>query len=124
MKLIIAVFVALLIGGCAAHPQLPLQFATLRLIERGSVEAQDVIDKSQEIHQLILLSESVTLFSLDAKVRELVGYDNLEASSKLIVDVMVSDVTYGIDMDVPITEAHRDLILERVQWIKSAAAMY
>ena len=120
---IIAITAAL--AGCAAGHQLPLQYGTLKLIERDAVTAEAVIDRTERLQALIDADADLTLVGLQTRAREIVGYDSLPASDRLLIDALMGDVSYdlGVDVESPLSNEHRLAITQRLEWIAQAAAM-
>lgn len=125
MKYAVILSAALFVSGCVAQPQLPLQYATLRLIEKGEVQPETVIQKTDRIRDL-MSTDGLTLSMMDQQVRDMLGYSDMLPSRRLIIDAMINDVTYGIgvDIDSPLSDANKLWIAERLNWIQAAAAMY
>ena len=124
-RLLTIVAITAALAGCAAGPQLPLQYATLKLIERDAVTADAVIDRTERLQALIDADAELTLVDLQSRAREIVGYDTLPASDRLLIDALMGDVSYdlGVDVESPLSDEHRRAIQKRLEWIAQAAVM-
>lgn len=120
---LLAVAVAIL-WGCASPPQLPIQYATMKLIERGAVTAEDVQTRVNRVRHLV--DDGLTLTELGERVRGVVGYTKLEPSDRLLVDAILGDVAHRLDIGfgAPLDDQHREAIHEALDWIEQAAALY
>lgn len=115
---------AFLLWGCVSHPQLPVQYATMKLIERGTVTPAEVQERVDRVRGLVV--DGITLSELGHRVRGAVGYTKLDPSDRLLVDAILGDVAHRLDIGfgVPIDDAHKDAILESLDWIEQAAGHY
>lgn len=113
-----------ILWGCVSPPQLPIQYATMNLIERGAVTAEDVQARVNRVRHLV--DDGLTLTELGERVRGVVGYTKLEPSDRLLVDAILGDVAHGLDIGfgVPIDDQQREAIHEALDWIEQAAAYY
>ena len=125
MRIIFAIAASVALYGCAASPQLPLQYATLKLIERDAVTADAVIDRTERLQALIDADAELTLVDLQSRAREIVGYDSLPPSDRLLIDALMGDVSYdlGVDVESSLSDEQRRNIAQRLEWIAQAAAM-
>lgn len=115
---------AFLLWGCVSHPQLPVQYATMKLIERGAVTPGEVQTRVNRVRHLV--DDGLTLTDLGERVRGVVGYTKLEPSDRLLVDAILGDVAHRLDIGfgVPIDDQQREAIHEALDWIEQAAALY
>lgn len=125
MKIILATLIALALTACASSPQLPYQFATLKLIESERVTADQVIERAERINALIDNDHQVSVVDLETQIKDIVGYSALPASDRLLIDALMGDLSYdlGVDVDSPLGDEHRDQLRQRLEWIAQAAAM-
>lgn len=110
--------------GCVTAPQLPVQYATMKLIENGTADSDEVILQVERVRELI--TEGVTLADLGSRVRDVINYSRLPPSDRLLIDAILGDISHRLDIgfSVPISESHKDAILEALDWIDQAAALY
>jgi hypothetical protein len=114
--------------GCASSPELSLgyKYATIKLIENGTVQPADVIDRAERIRSYIEPGPADLLFGLFVdRVKAEVGYNSLQASDRILIDALLGDAQ--LDLDVVsssiLTDAHRLAINQRLDWIIQAASM-
>ena len=115
---------ALLLWGCVSYPQLPVQYATMKLIERGTVTPEEVQERVSRVRGLVV--DGITLSELGQRVRGAIGYTKLDPSDRLLVDAILGDIAHRLDVgfESPIDDAHKDAILEALDWIDQAAGYY
>ena len=115
----------LVLTACVVSPQLPYQYATLKLIERDAVTADAVIDRVERVRTLLDNDHELSVIDLEAQIKSIVGYSALPASDRLLVDALMGDLSHdlGIDVDTPLTDEHRHHLRQRLEWIAQAAAM-
>lgn len=125
MKTLLAIVVMLALSACAASPQLPHQYATLKLIESDRVTADAVIDRVDRVEALLDSEQDISILDLEAQIKHIVGYSALPASDRLLVDALMGDLSFdlGVDIDTPLTDEHRAHLRQRLEWIAQAAAM-
>lgn len=116
------------LAGCTSgrSPQLPLQYATLQIIERGIATPDQVITHAAQLQMITAAEGSVTLSALAHQARDAVGYRHLEPSNRLLMDALLGDVGHLIAAryDEPLEDYHRELIDEVLNWIIGAARMH
>lgn len=115
----------LVLSACVVSPQLPYQYATLKLIERDTVTAEAVMDRVERVQALLDNEHELTVIDLDQQVKQIVGYSALPASDRLLIDALIGDLSHdlGISIDSPLTDEHRERLRQRLEWIAQAAAM-
>lgn len=125
LRVLMIMAAVLSLTACATSPQLPLQYATLKLIERDTVTADAVIDRTERLQALLDADAELTLVDLQSRAREIVGYEALPASDRLLVDALIGDVSYdlGVEIEASLSDEHRRAIQKRLEWIAQAAAM-
>jgi hypothetical protein len=121
----LALILTAILSGCATPgaPQLPVQFATLKLIENNNVSATEVIQRVALVRTVLDDTQTLALGELGNHVRHLVGYHTLSPADRLLVDALLGDVHHrlAIGLDVPLSAQHRALILTVLDWIEQAA---
>ncbi len=115
----------LVLSACAASPQLPYQYATLKLIERDTVTADSVMDRVERVQALLNSEHELSVIDIEAQIKHIVGYSALPASDRLLIDALMGDLSHdlGIGIDTPLTDEHRAHVRQRLEWIAQAAAM-
>lgn len=123
MMLPMVAFTVYLIG-CVTVTPLTTQYATMKLIERGHVSAEEVTEGTAKVRTLV--TGEGTLEALGSRVREVVGYSQMLPSDRLLVDAILGDIAHRLDIgfDSPITEAQREAILESLDSIDRVASLY
>lgn len=121
---LLAIFTVLLFGCGSAPPQLPTQYATLKLIERGAVTPAEVIERVERVRGLI--TEGAALVELGGQVREAIGYTSLAPSDRLLVDAILGDVStrLSVPVDVPLSPEAIATLTQTLDWIEQAARLY
>src|SRR5690554_7547855 len=80
MKLLLAAAFALSLAACASNPQLPVQYATLKLLEGEHVTQEAVLDRVERVRALL---EGASV-GADA-IYDAIGWDSLAPSDRLLV---------------------------------------
>lgn len=132
MRYVIMLVVALMLGGCAGSPQLPYQYATLKLIESERVSAEAVVDRTSQIRALLTESHGLTSWEITEGVHRIVGYGDLAPSDRLLVNALLTDALDSLPDDVSVEpsshvvlgEDSYALLLERLEWIEQSAGMF
>lgn len=98
------IILALLLTGCATTASVAPAWLTLRLIERGTVTAEQVITTTERMQQMLAL-DAVTLLELGAEIRSVIGYADMPASDRLLVDALLTDIANhaGHALELPVT---------------------
>ena len=68
MKTLIALMTVLFLTACATGPQLPYQYATLKLIESDTVTADAVMDRVERVHALLGADHDISVLDLESQV--------------------------------------------------------
>jgi len=119
MKTIIAIVAAMFITACATNPQLPTQYATLKLIESERVSADDVIERVERVRVLIDMNVAISMSEIESAI----DWQSLAPSDRLLVAALIGDLDAEFQSPEPFSEEVREAILERLEWIAQAAAM-
>src|SRR5690554_7313573 len=77
MKLLLAAAFALSLAACASNPQLPVQYATLKLLEGEHVTQEAVLDRVERVRALLEGASVGTDAIYDA-----IGWDSLAPDRK------------------------------------------
>lgn len=110
--------------GCTPTSSLPAQYATIKLIERGTATSSQVLERTNRVRTL--LDGSITLSYLGSRVRDEVGYSLLMPSDRLIIDAVLGDVAQvlAVRQDVPLSTETKISIIKILSDIDRAAVMY
>lgn len=122
---VLAVIVVLAATACTStQSNLPIQYATMKLIERDAVTPAEVQERVERVRGLVV--GGGTLTDLGERVRNAIGYTKLAPSDRLLIDAILGDVAHRVDIgfDVPLGDAQRDAILEALDSIDRVAALY
>lgn len=118
---------ALVVTGCASSPELSLgyKYATLKLIENGTVESADVVDRAERIRSYVEQGPELVFGLFVDTVKAEVGYNRLQASDRILIDALLGDAQLDLNVvnDSILTDAHRLAINQRLNWIIQAASM-
>lgn len=113
------------LAGCAtpAATVVPV-YATLKLIERGAVDPQEVIDRAALVEAIV--TEGIELGALGDMVRQAVGYYSLQPSDRYLIDTIMGDVAHRLQLryDVPLSTDHVEVIRTVLRAIQATAAAY
>lgn len=124
--LVVAIGAILMVTACTPTTQtrLPIQYATMKLIERDTVTPEEVQTRVNWVR--LLVEDGLTLPQLGDRVRNVLGYAQLPPSDRLLVDAILGDVAHRLDIgfDIPIGDDQKIAILEALDWIEQAAALY
>lgn len=126
MKTIVLILALVaVLSACVSSPQLPYAYATLKLIESERVTADAVIDRVDRIQDLLHAEHDVSVMDLEAQIKHIVGYSALPASDRLLIDALMGDMSFdlGVDIDSPLSDEHRHMLSQRLEWIAQAAMM-
>ena len=124
--LVVAIGAILMVTACTPTTQtrLPIQYATMKLIERDTVTPQEVRTKVNWVR--LMVDDGLTLPDLGQRVRDVLEYSKLPPSDRLLIDAILGDVAHRLDIgfDIPIGDDQKIAILEALDWIEQAAALY
>lgn len=121
----LCVIVVLAATACTStQSNLPIQYATMKLIERDAVTPAEVQERVERVRGLV--AGGGTLTDLGERVRDAIGYTKLAPSDRLLTDAILGDVAHRVDIgfDAPLGDAQRDAILEALDSIDRVAALY
>lgn len=126
MKFISTVVLSAALAGCAAldslqdNPgaaKLPVQYATLKVIESDEVTRADVLSHVERARNVLTATEEVSVTDLTATV----DLSGLDAADRLLVASLLSQIEYAAnDVDV-VGEARRVRLKTLLDWIEQAA---
>jgi hypothetical protein len=118
---------ALAFAGCASSPELSLgyKYATIKLIENGTVQPTDVVDRAERIRGFVEQGQDIVFGLFVDKVKAEVGYNSLQASDRILIDALLGDAQLDLDVvsDSVLSDTHRLAINQRLDWIIQAASM-
>jgi|SRR5690554_1439134 len=115
MKLLLAAAFALSLAACASNPQLPVQYATLKLLEGEHVTQEAVLDRVERVRALLEGASVGTDAIYDA-----IGWDSLAPSDRLLVSAILADID-DVEVGGRIDSERARQVLD---WIEQAAWMY
>lgn len=98
-----------------------VQYATLKLIQKS-----DEIDKDSVLKRTALardlIESGVSFSTLTGKVRESIKWDKLAPEERLLVDALIADILYSVDLDMDVeaplsaeTKARLLVLIERIE---------
>jgi len=123
---VLCVILVMVATACTPTTQtrLPIQYATMKLIERDTVTPQEVRAKVNWVR--LMVDDGLTLPDLGQRVRDVMEYSKLPPSDRLLIDAILGDVAHRLDIgfDIPIGDDQKIAILEALDWIEQAAALY
>lgn len=128
IRMVLIAVLAMALGflaGCASTGSsvVPV-YATMKLIERGAVDAQDVIERTARVEAV--LAEGIQLGALGDVVRQATGYHDMLPSDRYLVDTILGDVAHRLQLeyDVPLSAEHVAAIRDVLWTIQAAARAY
>ena len=119
-----AVALTVAIGGCAAiqdnpmSAKLPVQYATLKVIESDDVSRNDVLEHVERARDLLNATQDVSVTDLTATV----DLSGLDAADRLLVASLLAQIEHAaLDVDV-VGEDRLVRLNTLLDWIEQAAS--
>jgi hypothetical protein len=120
--MIIRILPLLLLVSCATG--FVPTYATLKLIERGTVTAEQVVQTLDAVESV--LTVGVDIAAIGGIVRDAVGYADLPPSDRYLVDTLLAEAAQraGLSVGAPLSEDSRLALLQVMGQIRLGAMSY
>jgi len=113
MKVIMTILLAAAIAACASNPGLGTQVLTLRLLEQGQLDQQELLSTVEQL-QLLIGDETIHPAALSAAL----GREGASMSTQLLIASLVRDVS------LPDGRIDRERALAQLELIEEAARLH
>lgn len=121
-----AIAATIALSGCATLEQspqtakLPVQYATMKVIESDDVTRADVMSQVERAREVLSATQEVSITDLTGGI----DLSGLDAADRLLVSALLSQIEYAANEVDVIGDERRVRIETLLDWIEDAAAMY
>ena len=133
-KLAATLLLALSLTGCAAmsgsggaQAELPVKYATAKVIENSSdITAESVLERVESARSMVERDELVSIDALAADVRSSIDFESMAPSDAVLVEALLSRIEARLDdYDQNIPPDERNVrLLTLLDWVESVATLY